>query len=225
MPIERSEPNPAPPELTWTAPVGNGETHRTSRGTISLAVEASDPSGIAVVEFARYDAAAEQWVELAADESAPYGTALAVADLRPGENYVLAEAFDPFNHVAAEHIWIERTDPLPPVAITSPRHGAKVKAKTSVTIAATVNDAVGAAVVEFRSCGGSACSWAGAASLGSDSSAPYGVSWTAPASGSVTFLAQVTDDEGATLSEPVTVLIEKAKAKKKKKGKKKKKKR
>ena len=184
---------------------------------MALEVEASDPAGIDSVEFAWYDGEAEAWVELGADDAAPYRVALDVAELRPGDNYVLAEAYDAYGNRAPQHVWIERTEPADPIAIISPRHGARIKAKRSLTVGAALSDPIGSAVVKFRSCGGSACSWGVATPLGTDAGAPYGVGWRVPAAGTVTFLAQVTDGDGSDLSDPVTVSIQKAKKKKKKK--------
>lgn len=219
--IARTEPNPAPPQMSWTSPVGNNETHRVSSGAVALAVEATDVSGIDRVEFVRYDDEDEAWIDIATDASAPYTALLTVADLPLADNQVNARAFDTFGNRTSEPIFIERIQPPPPVAITSPQNGATFKPGAAVSIAVAVAEPAGA-TVEVRSCPGGSCSWAAGTSLGSDGSAPFGVSWTAPASGSVTFLAQVSAGAGPKLSEPVTVSIEETKAKKKKKKKKKK---
>lgn len=214
--VKRTEPNAAPPLVNWVSPVGNEETHRAASGAVALEVTATDPAGIAVVKFWRFDESDEAWVKLAEDDAAPYRASLPVADLSLGENTVLADGYDVFDNRTTEYILIDRIAPPPPVAITSPQNGATFKPGAAVSIAVAVAEPAGA-TVEVRSCPGGSCSWAAGTSLGSDGSAPFGVSWTAPASGSVTFLAQVSAGAGPKLSEPVTVSIEETKAKKKKK--------
>jgi hypothetical protein len=222
--LRKQEPSPQPPEVNWVSPVGNEGVHRVSTGSVALEATATDDGGIAEVIFARYDEPQDEWITIATDDSAPYTANLAVSDLNMGANWVTANGYDAAGNQGWQGIWIERIEPPPAVAITSPQSGARVKAGAAVIIAIAVAEPAGA-TVEVRSCPGSSCSWAAGTSLGSDSSAPFGVGWTAPASGTVTFLAQVSAGAGPKLSEPVTVSVEKAKAKKKKKGKKKKKKR
>ena len=89
-----------------------------------------------------------------------------------------------------------------------------MKAGAAVTIAAAVGNAAGPTTVEIRSCSGSNCQWNAASSLGTDASAPYQVGWKAPKSGTITFLAQVTDADESDLSDPVSVTIKKKKKKK-----------
>jgi hypothetical protein len=235
---EPGVPDTEPPVVTWLSPVANGETHEVSEGTVALEVEVSDDKGINRVEFSRYDAVRDKWFYFATDHAAPYTASVQVAHLQPGFNFIGAEAFDTGANATQEHVWIwnERTtpaadpDPEPPpdhatVAITAPGNGAKLKANTDVTIEVAVTDAPGAGV-EVRACPAFAfhvplCSWRVATPIGTDPGAPYAVPWRVPSGGRFTLVARATDAD-ETLSEPVTVSIEKEKAKKKKKKKKKK---
>jgi hypothetical protein len=206
----------SPPTISWVAPVRDGNTHEVFAGTVALEATASDDSGVNRVRFLRYDAIGEEWFVLGNDQSAPYTASLAVSDLNAGLNYIAAYAYDgPLNN-SSTGIWIERVAPPPPVRITTPKNGAKVKSKKSVSIAAQVSTALSAVTaVEFRSCPGGSCSWNTATPLATDSSAPFAAPWKAPKSGSATFLAQVTHAEGTDLSDPVRVTVKKAKKKKK----------
>ena len=86
-----------------------------------------------------------------------------------------------------------------------------MKAKRSVTLAASASDAdSGIATVEFRVCSGSACAWDEGASLATETSAPYAVTWKAPKKGTYTFVVRALDAEGnATLSSPMTITVKK----------------
>ncbi len=82
-------------------------------------------------------------------------------------------------------------DNVPPsVTLTSPANGASFAEGSSVAIGANASDSDGSIVrVEF---------FRGTTSLGTDTSAPYGIAWTAAGAGSHVFKAVATDDDGAT---------------------------
>jgi hypothetical protein len=88
----------------------------------------------------------------------------------------------------------------PSVALTSPVNGASIALGASFALAATASDSDGSvAGVAF---------FANGAPIGSDASAPYGLTWTPAATGSYTLTAVATDDDGATTtSAPVTVTV------------------
>jgi hypothetical protein len=220
-----------PPTVSWTAPVGNGELHEVAAGTVALEVTVEDDSEINRVEFGRWDPVRERWFALATDTTAPYATEVQVAQLQPEDNYVLATAYDAWTNQAEAFIflWKEGTDPPvvpepePPadfmsLAITAPADGAKLKANTTTTVAVNIVNASQAVAVEVRSCEGSLCSWPTAVTIGADADAPLCVPWQPRGPGRFTLLARA-DDQDQTLSEPITVVVEKAKEAKKKKKK------
>jgi len=101
------------------------------------------------------------------------------------------------------------------VVITSPRPGAKLKAKKPVTIAVGVSGSADVDWVEIRVCSGADCDWDSARPVAVDESAPYSARWKTPKNGTVTFLAQIAYDDDTAGADPVTVSIKKAKKKKK----------
>ena len=99
------------------------------------------------------------------------------------------------------------TNPAPVVTLDSPAAGTVILPGAPVTLTATATDTViggGPGVVtgvEFFN---------GTTSLGTDSTAPYSLSWTPPSAGSYTLTATATDSEGATGSSApasLTVLL------------------
>lgn len=92
------------------------------------------------------------------------------------------------------------SNPPPTIALTSPADGSAFLPETPITISATASDlSIGGAAgtvsqVEFFN---------GASSIGVDTTAPYGISWNPPASGSYTISAKATDLENATASSTV----------------------
>ncbi|MFA1543106.1 glycoside hydrolase family 48 protein [Actinomadura monticuli] len=89
----------------------------------------------------------------------------------------------------------------PKVALTSPAAGATYSVGASVPLAATATAGTGATVskVEFFDQNGS---------LGADTSAPYGLSWTPSAAGDHSIYARVTDSAGGTAeSAPVGITV------------------
>ncbi|MBB1088188.1 chitinase [Lysobacter sp. SG-8] len=88
----------------------------------------------------------------------------------------------------------------PSVAITAPADRSSHPAGTALAVSANASDRDGAvARVEF---------FRGTTSLGSDTSAPYSVSWTNPVAGTYRLTAVATDDDNAsTTSAPVEVTI------------------
>jgi endo-1,4-beta-D-glucanase Y len=78
----------------------------------------------------------------------------------------------------------------PVVSLTAPADNAQVTVATSVTVSATATDNEGLSKVEF---------YAGTTLIGSDTSSPYSINWTAPATAqSVVLKAVATDTDGAT---------------------------
>ena len=88
----------------------------------------------------------------------------------------------------------------PTVAITEPAGDAMPEANTSVTVSATAGDADGTVMsVEF---------FDGAASIGTDDTSPYSISWTPLTSGVHSLTARATDNAlAATTSAAVSVTV------------------
>lgn len=218
-----------PPVVSWTAPVPNGGTHVASGGSIPLAVNAVDASGIAFVEFWWFDPREEEWNLISEDDTAPYTSSINVSSLRRGLNYLTADAYDNAGNWIDEGIWINRPtsppdppappNPVPP-ATTAPSlvltaSATKVKGKQAVTLTAAVSNAALSDVsVEFRLCRGASCTWEAGQSLGNAPGSAPSLVWLASGKGAVTFLATVTGPTGASLSNPVTVTVKDKKGKK-----------
>jgi chitinase len=78
----------------------------------------------------------------------------------------------------------------PSVALTAPANGASVSSGAAITVSANATDSDGSiAKVEF---------FRGGSSLGSDTSAPYAVTWSNASAGSYQLTAMATDNQGAT---------------------------
>ncbi len=203
-----------PPDLTWVAPVGNGQTHIASSGVISLQADATDASGVEYVEFWLYDETRNDWTLLGEDLTAPYTSSVNVSVLRSGLNYLTADAYDTQGNWVDEGIWIQRSGSVTAPTISLAASTASVKAKKSVTLTAAVANApTSGTSVEFRVCRGSSCTWNAGQSLGVVAGPAPSTTWKASGKGSVTFLAQVTSESGAATSNPATVNVKKAKKK------------
>ena len=198
------------PNVTWVAPVGNGQTHVASSGQIPLRVDAEDASGVAYVEFWFYDATTDTWTLLGEDLTAPYTSSVDVAGLRSGLNYVTADAYDTQENWNDEEIWIQRSgDAISLVGSTG-----SVKAKKRVTLTATIaNPPASGTSVEFRVCRGASCAWEVGQSLGVFTGPISSTTWKASGKGQVTFIAQGTSEGGKVTSSPATVSVKKAKKK------------
>ncbi len=90
---------------------------------------------------------------------------------------------------------------LPPsVSLTAPTAGSSHPAGSNITVSANASDSDGAiASVQF---------FRGTTSLGTDTSAPYSVTWSNAAAGNYSLKAVATDDDGATTtSSAITVTV------------------
>jgi subtilisin family serine protease len=162
------------------------------------------------VQASATDDTAVSWVELlvdgvttGSDSSAPYEVYWNSKAVPNGTHTLSIRAHDTRGNAgtSAPITVLVDNDPTPPsVAITSPANGASVEGV--VSIQADASDNQGVARVEFFRNG---------ISLGSDSTAPYGISWNSRsvASGSYTLTARAYDAEnnGAT-SAAVTVTVD-----------------
>jgi len=78
----------------------------------------------------------------------------------------------------------------PTAALTAPANGAAFTAPATVTVSANASDSDGTvARVDF---------YQGTTLIGSDTTSPYGITWSTVAAGSYSLTARATDDDGAT---------------------------
>jgi hypothetical protein len=108
------------------------------------------------------------------------------------------------NGSTATSVAVNATVTGPTIALTSPTNGASLAVNSPVTISANASAAGAATVarVEF---------FAGTTSLGIATAAPYAVTWTPTAAGSLSLTARLTDSNGATVTSaavPVTVAVD-----------------
>jgi hypothetical protein len=104
-----------------------------------------------------------------------------------------------YSRVVEIEAWTSSNVP-PVVSLTSPTNGSSAVAPASIGIAASASDSDGSiARVDF---------YAGSTLIGSDSSAPYGVTWSNVAAGTYTLTAVAFDNANAsTTSAPVSVTV------------------
>ena len=203
-----------PPEVTWTAPVANGQTHLAASSVISLRANATDGSGIDQVEFWLYDETRDDWTLLGSDFNAPYESSVNASALRGGLNYLTADAYDTQGNWVDEGIWIQQSGGAATESVTLVTSTARVKAKKQVTLTAAIaNPPATVTSVEFRVCRGASCTWDAGQSLGAIAGPTATTTWKASGKGQVTFLAQATGESRSVTSNPATVSVKKDKKK------------
>jgi PKD repeat protein len=97
------------PQVNWLFPVGNTEVYSAACGeTVALEVAANDGSGVSYVQFQRWDAVNNVWVQLGFDDTPPYQSSVDVCTLNLGWNQVNAEVFDWWGNWSYSYIWVDR---------------------------------------------------------------------------------------------------------------------
>ena len=174
-----------PPAVSMTSPA-NGATY-TAPATITITANATDSDGtVSRVDFFRGTQL------IASDPTAPYSATWSGA---PAGTYALtAVAVDDdgaSTTSAAVTVTVSAPANQPPtVAITSPANGATYTAPATMTITATASDADGTvARVDF---------FRGTQLIASDTTAPYGATWSGAPAGTYALTAVAVDDDGAT---------------------------
>jgi hypothetical protein len=150
------------PTVAFTAPSAGA----TLSGTVELAATASDNVGVTRVEF--YDGASL----LGTDTTAPYSLAWNTAGVAVGGHTLTARAYDAVGNVgtsASVSVTVSNDTTAPTVSLTFPAPNATLTIRETYTLTATASDNVGVTRVEFFLDGGML--------LGSDSTAPYSLSW------------------------------------------------
>ena len=186
------------PTVALTAPAAGAVT-----GTVAVTADAADNVGVAQVEFFAGT------TSIGVDTTAPYSVNWDTTATANGNVNVTAVAKDAFgNSTTSAAVAVTVTNVPPPadtiaptVSLTAPAAGT---VSGTVAVTATAADNVGVTLVEF---------FAGATSLGTDTTAPYSVNWntTTVADGAVSLTAVAHDAAGnTTTSTAVAVTVSNA---------------
>jgi uncharacterized protein (TIGR03118 family) len=186
------------PTVALTAPAAGTVT-----GTVAVTANAADNVGVAQVEFFAGT------TSLGVDTTAPYSVNWDTTATANGNVNLTAVAKDAFgNSTTSAAVAVTVTNVPPPpdtiaptVSLTAPAAGT---VSGTVAVTATAADNVGVTLVEF---------FAGATSLGTDTTAPYSVNWntTTVADGAVSLTAVAHDAAGnTTTSTAVAVTVSNA---------------
>jgi RHS repeat-associated protein len=159
--------------------------------SVSLAANASDADGsISRVEFYVNDGL------VANDTAAPYATSWTPTST--GTYAIKARAYDNAG-AASETTHTLKVNTPPTVGISAPNNGDLLQGPLSLTIQASAADNGTVTQVQF---------YHGTTLLSTDTSAPFGHTWTNIPSGNYSFTARATDNDGAsTTSAAVTVTV------------------
>jgi hypothetical protein len=178
------------PTTAISAPAQNAYV----RGTVQVSATASDNQGVSGVSF--YSGS----TLIGTDYTAPYEVTWDTAGLADGTATLTSRAFDAagnFTVSAALNVVVDNT--VPTVAITSPANGSSVFLST--TVQASASDTSGVSQVVF---------YDGATVIGTDTTAPYSVSWNllGVPKGWHTLTAKAFDPAGnVTVSAPISVKV------------------
>jgi len=157
------EPDTQPPTVLITSPRGGA----TVSGTVPVALEAEDDFGVTSVELYAGTTL------LGKDTSAPYSVSWNTQAVAEGLHSLTAKAYDAAGHQTTSAAVTVTVDSTPPTAdFTAPAQGAVVRGTVQVSATATDNQSV--TRVEF---------YDGSRLLGTDTTAPYGVSWDTTTTG------------------------------------------
>jgi hypothetical protein len=164
------------------------------RSTVQISATASDTVSVAQVEFYAGSTL------IGSDSTAPYSVSWDTATGANGSVTLTTRAYDTAGNVATSAARTVSVDNLgPAVAITSPANGASLFLST--TIQATASDSSGVTQVVF---------YDGATVIGTDTTAPYSMSWNllSVSKGTHTLTAKAYDIAGnVTTSAPISVKV------------------
>ncbi|ATB44312.1 hypothetical protein CYFUS_009799 [Cystobacter fuscus] len=179
------------PQVSVSAP-----TATNIQGTVTVMANATDNQYVAKVEF--YDGQ----TLLGTDTSTSHDLSWDTTGVPDGSHTITVKAYDAAGNVqsASRTFTVDNTGPA--VAITSPANGASLSAlSVNATLQASASDPSGVTKVVF---------YDGSTVIGTDTTAPYSVSWSIlfAAKGQHTLTARATDAAGnVTTSAAVTVTI------------------
>lgn len=181
----------SPPTVSLTAPAINSAY--TAPATINMAASAADSDGtVGKVEF--YQGA----TKLGTDTTAPF--AFSWTSVAGGTYSLSAKATDDKGVITTSATVTVKVNKPPTVALSAPANGTTLSSPASVAITATASDSDGSiAKVEFYRDG---------VLLGSDTTSPYGYSWSNIPVGTYALTAKAIDNLGATaVSAPRTLTV------------------
>ena len=190
----------APPIVSLTSPASGSTISANSTQTLTAAATAQGAATISQVQFFVNGVA-----QGAADTTVPYvGTWTPTA---VGTYSIVARATDSFGTIvdSSPRTVTVTPAPGPTVSITSPSSGSVgfLGIAQSVSATAIASGAANIANVQFFASNGSSV-----ISLGTDTVAPFGVTWTPIAGGSFVITAVATDTNGTQATSPgVTVTV------------------
>jgi hypothetical protein len=191
--ITTSGSNNSPPTISLTAPA-NGATYP-APANITATATANDIDGtVSKVDFYAGTSL------IGTDATAPYSVQW--SSVNAGAYAITAIATDNSGSSTASsaaNVSVNLPNNLPVVSVTAPVGGLTVPAGLTLSLSANATDIDGSITkVDF---------YAGASLLGTDTTAPYGVTWAAIA-GAQTLTAVATDNAGATApSAPVNISV------------------
>lgn len=97
------------PELNWKFPAENGQVAEVQCEPVLLQVNASDNVAVEYVDFFRWDAEKNQYVDVGTDDVLPFEITLNACELNPGWNQVFARSYDAANNWSPhQFIWLYR---------------------------------------------------------------------------------------------------------------------
>lgn len=103
-----------PPVVNWTAPVGNEQILHVRSQMIQLEASASDNVAVQRVDFYRWDAVNEVWLDIGSDYAAPYQMSFNCGVLNSEWNHVFVAAYDTTgNGSGGKWILLYRDTPAP----------------------------------------------------------------------------------------------------------------
>jgi hypothetical protein len=190
-------PDTAPPVTSVTSPADGA----TVSGVISVAVSATDDTGVTSVEL---------WKDgglMATDALAPFAFVWDTVLESNGSHTLMSKAYDAMSNMgtsAPVTVTVSNSSDViaPSVAITFPVNGATVPKKSLVTITATASDETGVSRVEFYVGNSLACS---------DTTAGYSCAWKVPGAPNkrYTLQAKAYDLAGNVSSSPTVTVTSK----------------
>ena len=185
-----------PPTVSLSAPANSASF--VSPATITVSASASAPEANDTLTKVEFYAGTTL---IGTDITSPYS--ISWASPPTGVHTLTAKAYDGLGGVttsAARTVTVSAANVPPSVSLTAPVAGSSHTAPASITLAATAADSDGSiASVAFYN---------GTTLIGSDTTAPYSVTWSNVATGSYSLTAKATDNQGAvTTSAPVAVTV------------------
>ncbi len=179
------------PTVALTAPTNGAAVAGGSTFTLTATAAAVGAATVAKVDFFAGTTL------LGTDSTAPYSF-----DWVAAGNVVslTARVTDSNGAVAASTpVSVTVTSTAPTVSLTSPTPGTVVTTGTAVTIAATATPSAGATVTQVQFLAGSTI-------LDTDTTFPYGTTWTQTAAGNISLTARVTDSNGNSATSSVATV-------------------